>query len=606
MFTTVISRKLKQFAQQKHPLLTSVGVTLALILLRFLGILQSSEFAALDLLFRLRTPEVVDERIVIVGIDETDIDKVGQLPISDQVITQLLKKLDSYQPRAIGLDIYRFQPVAPGQEELAKAVETIPNLIGIEQLGDNTNLGVPTLPVLRQHQQVGFNNVVIDTDGRVRRSLLYWHADGKAYKSFALKLALIYLRSEGTTAKPATVNRDYLQLGKGIFKDLKSWDGGYVKADTKGYQVLVNFRPPGSFRTISMREVLQGEIPPTLLRDRIVIIGSTAASFKDFFYTPYSNGLLAAAQPIFGVELQANFISQILGSALDGRPLLKVWSELMEWLWIASWSTLGAFLFWRVRRLKSAFGLLLLASVSLFGSCYLAFAMGWWLPLIPPLLGLLCSTAIITSQVIVTLLQDIQEYQQLQEELRQQTAALSRSNLELQHSQNRLSHLVDHDTLTGLANRKKFHERLNYYLNCVRSHNQLLALMFLDLDGFKQVNDTLGHDTGDQLLRVVAQRLTNSLRESDLVSRLGGDEFTVILPMIPQVEYAAKVADKILKSLSQVFLLEGTEIVVTVSIGISIYPLDGKEQEILIKKADAAMYQSKQLGRNQYFFSSSI
>ncbi|NER31554.1 MAG: CHASE2 domain-containing protein, partial [Symploca sp. SIO1C4] len=391
MFTTVISCKLKQFAQQKNPLLTSVGVTLSLFFLRFLGILQSSECAALDLLFRLRTPEVVDERIVIVGIDETDLKKVKQLPISDQVITKLLRTLDSYQPRAIGLDIYRFQSVAPGQEELLKAIQTIPNLIGIEQLEDNTNLGVPALPVLRQLQQVGFNNVVIDTDGRVRRSLLYWHADGKVYTSFALKLALAYLRPEGITAKPAAVNREYLQLGKSIFKDLKSFDGGYVRADTKGYQVLVNFRTPGSFQTISMTEVLQGKIPPALLRDRIVIIGSTAASFKDFFYTPYSNRLMTAAQPIFGVELQANFVSQILGSALDGRPLLKVWSELLEWLWIGGWSTLCAFLIWRVRTLKSAFGLLLLVGVSLFGSCYLAFVVGWWLPLIPPLLGLLSS-----------------------------------------------------------------------------------------------------------------------------------------------------------------------------------------------------------------------
>lgn len=604
MFTTVISRKLKQFAQYRYPFLTSVGVTIALILLRFSGILQSSEFAALDLLFHLRTPEAVDERIVIVGIDETDLKEVEQLPISDQVITQLLKKVNSYQPRAIGLDIYRFRPVAPGREEFIKTIETIPNLIGIEQLDDNTNLGVPALSVLNQRQQIGFNNVVIDTDGKVRRSLLYWHAEGKSYTSFALKLALIYLSLEGINAKPAAVNREYLQLGKGIFKDLDSFDGGYVRADTKGYQVLVNFRPPGSFRTISMREVLKDKISPDLLRDRIVIIGSTAARFKDFFYTPYTNRMLAAAQPIFGVELQANFVSQIMGSALEGRPLLKVWPELLEWLWIGSWSTLSPFILWRMRSLKSAFGLLVILSVSLFGSCFLAFVVGWWLPLIPPLLGLLCSTGIITSQVIFSLRQDIQEYQQIHQELRQQTADLSSSNIELKLSQDRLNYLVDYDILTGLANRKKFYECLNYSLNCARSNNHFVALMFLDLDSFKQVNDTLGHDTGDQLLRIVAQRLTNSLRESDLVSRLGGDEFTVILPIIPQLEYAAKVADKLLKSLSQVFLLDGTEVFVTVSIGISIYPLDGEEQEILIKKADTAMYRAKKFGRNQYFFSS--
>jgi diguanylate cyclase (GGDEF)-like protein len=169
-----------------------------------------------------------------------------------------------------------------------------------------------------------------------------------------------------------------------------------------------------------------------------------------------------------------------------------------------------------------------------------------------------------------------------------------------------LRYLAYHDALTGLANRKQFYERLSQSIDWAHKNNQLVGLMFLDLDGFKQVNDTLGHDTGDQLLRVVAQRLTSSLRSSDIVSRLGGDEFTVILPGIPQLEYVAKVAEKILETLSQVFLLEGQNVFVTVSIGISIYPLDGEVEETLIKNADAAMYRAKQLGRNQYKFFNSL
>jgi diguanylate cyclase (GGDEF)-like protein len=165
-----------------------------------------------------------------------------------------------------------------------------------------------------------------------------------------------------------------------------------------------------------------------------------------------------------------------------------------------------------------------------------------------------------------------------------------------------MRYLAYHDPLTGLANRKQFHERLSQSLDWARSNNQLVALMFLDLDGFKQVNDTLGHDIGDQLLKVVAQRLTHNLRSSDIVSRLGGDEFTVILPGIPQAEYAAKLAEKIVETLSQVFVLNGQNVVVTASIGISIYPLDGEVEEILIKNADTAMYRSKQLGRNQFQF----
>jgi diguanylate cyclase (GGDEF)-like protein len=134
----------------------------------------------------------------------------------------------------------------------------------------------------------------------------------------------------------------------------------------------------------------------------------------------------------------------------------------------------------------------------------------------------------------------------------------------------------------------------------------MMALMFLDLDGFKQVNDTLGHDTGDQLLKIAANRLTTCLRSGDLASRLGGDEFTVILSGMPQVDYAARVAEKILEALSEVFVIDGHNVFVTVSIGISLYPLDGEVDEVLIKKADAAMYRAKQLGRNQHQFSHSL
>src|SRR4028119_1185224 len=198
MLKTSLWKRLKQWTQQERQVLvTAAGVTGAVIALRLIGILQSSEFAALDQLFRLRPPEPVDDRIVIVEINEKDIQEVGQWPIPDQVMADLLVKLNSYQPRAIGLDIYRDLPVEPGHEEFIKACKTIPNLIGIEKLQDKTSLGITSPQVLDQRNQVGFNNVISHADTKVRRSLLYWHIEGKRHTSFALKLALAYLKPEG-------------------------------------------------------------------------------------------------------------------------------------------------------------------------------------------------------------------------------------------------------------------------------------------------------------------------------------------------------------------------------------------------------------------------
>jgi diguanylate cyclase (GGDEF)-like protein/PAS domain S-box-containing protein len=201
---------------------------------------------------------------------------------------------------------------------------------------------------------------------------------------------------------------------------------------------------------------------------------------------------------------------------------------------------------------------------------------------------------------LVAVIRDITERKRIEEDLKKTAAELMRSNEELKLSGNQLRHLAYHDNLTGLPNRKQFYERMKESLEDASNNNKLVALLFLDLDGFKQVNDTLGHDTGDTLLKIVAQRLKGCLRGSDTVSRLGGDEFTVILPTIRKEEDAAIVAGKILASLAQPYTIEEHNIEVTVSIGISIYPLNGDSVENLITKADAAMYAAKDLGRNRY------
>lgn len=707
-------------------LVIASSVVICVLLLRSVGLLQSLELAALDQFFRLRPNDQPNERITIVAIDEASLIRKG-FPIPDATIAELLQKLQADQPRAIGLDIYRNLQVKPGHEALVKAYKSIPNLVGIQLLANNKSAGV--LPPLGLNQeQVGFNNVLYDLDGKIRRSLLYWHTvDNQPHESFALKIASLYLKSKGITAEPAASNPKYLQLGKATFTRFQPNDGGYVGADAKGYQILSSFPKPGchnssasvkycGYLKVSMVDVLDNKVPASLIKDRIILIGSTAPSLQDFVFIPHSSRLNGAAQPVPGIELQAYFINEFISAALEGRPLLKVWSDFWEYLWIFAWSYVGAMITWGIRHPNQSIFCILVFCLLLILTTYLAFLWGWWIPLIPALFSFSGSVIWITchlaymqeelkrskeflQQVINTIadpifvkneqyqwivlneaycqfigypdsvlieksesdffpkheadvfreqdglvfltqqpqeneeeftdasgkthriatkrslhkdaagnfflvgvIRDITERKLMEDQLRRTADELSRSNDELRLQEDHLRYLAFHDPLTGLSNRKFFVEQLYESLHWARDNDLLLGLLFIDLDGFKQINDTLGHDTGDRLLVTIAQRLSHSLRASDTVSRLGGDEFTVILRAIPNVEIAAKVAEKILASITEPIILNGYTTKVSASIGISVYPLNSQDIDTLLKQADTAMYRAKLLGKNRYEF----
>ncbi len=162
----------------------------------------------------------------------------------------------------------------------------------------------------------------------------------------------------------------------------------------------------------------------------------------------------------------------------------------------------------------------------------------------------------------------------------------------------KIEHLAFHDPLTGLPNRKLFLDRLTQELSAAPRRGTMLAIMFLDLDRFKVINDSLGHSYGDELLSNVAQRLKESVRRVDTVARLGGDEFTLLLLDLTSSEDARRVGDKVLSTLRRPFQLHGHEIFVSTSLGISVFPQDGAEAETLLKNADIAMYQAKEKGRD--------
>lgn len=164
----------------------------------------------------------------------------------------------------------------------------------------------------------------------------------------------------------------------------------------------------------------------------------------------------------------------------------------------------------------------------------------------------------------------------------------------------KIQQMAFHDSLTGLPNRKLFSDRLGIVLAQAKRNKKKVGIVMLDLDNFKDVNDTLGHDVGDTLLKAVAERLSVILRKSDTVARFGGDEFVLIFPDMEVIEEAIQVVQKIIDRFHKPFLIDTHQLVVTTSIGIAVYPNDGMDEEILMKNADIAMYQAKQAGRARY------
>lgn len=197
---------------------------------------------------------------------------------------------------------------------------------------------------------------------------------------------------------------------------------------------------------------------------------------------------------------------------------------------------------------------------------------------------------------------DEDEWLLLQEVAADVSYVLSRIEAEQlrRESEQQMTYMALHDALTGLPNRTLLSDRLNVGVAQAGRNSHKLAVMMLDLDCFKEVNDSLGHSVGDKLLKDVGQRLVAVLRRSDTVSRMGGDEFMILLPQINSTEYAARVAQKILNSFKEPFVVEGHELRMTTSIGVALYPEAGEDAESLLEHADTAMYRAKERGRDRY------
>lgn len=171
---------------------------------------------------------------------------------------------------------------------------------------------------------------------------------------------------------------------------------------------------------------------------------------------------------------------------------------------------------------------------------------------------------------------------------------------QVEHYSHEMETLALYDALTGLPNRRLLMDRLSLSIAHAHRNKSTMAVLYLDLDRFKQVNDSLGHDAGDTLLNMVAARLTATVRQEDTVARLGGDEFVIALWKLSQADDVAKLASKVVQDLSKPYIIRGHDVHISASVGVGIYPMHGEDGETLMKSADLAMYEAKRKGKNDY------
>ncbi|MFK8184226.1 MAG: CHASE2 domain-containing protein [Phormidesmis sp.] len=369
---------------QANLFLPGMVVILLVLLARAFGWIQVLELKTLDIFLRIRPTEPKDERILIVGIDEDDIQQTGAYPIPDQTLANLLQQLSQHNPRSIGLDIIRDLPVEPGHAQLKASLKTLPNLVGIERISSDWVKPHTLLPT-----QVGFVDFPHDPDGFIRRTYLEAlppesHPDSDRWRgSFAFVLAARYLAASGFELENGQQNPENPQFGETELFGLRSNSGSYVGVEPVGVQMLINVRSgPEPFEIVSMTDVLDGRIGANRIEDRVVLIGITSLTVKDVL----NSGAVNQSNPglVNGVEMHAHIVSQLISTVMDNRQMITVWPDAWEYLWIVLAGGVGILLpRFILRPVRYVLAVLAVSFLLVGGSVLGLWLVGWWIPVVP-------------------------------------------------------------------------------------------------------------------------------------------------------------------------------------------------------------------------------
>ena len=381
-------------------LLIVLFVVVCAIQLRHSGRLQFLEFDSYDFFIRHQPKAATSDPIVLVEMTEADIlSPTLDYPIYDNKLAELLRNLESHRPAAIGLDIWRDIPVPKSGIYLSELNETLisyTNIIAIFTLEG----APPPPPVLKWNpERVAFNdNFPADVDveattPKVRRNILFADLEpDRPFFSLPFRLVMLYLEGKGIGPEFDPAEANLLRLGKARLWKLEANDGAYVGADTRGWQMLLDFKCPTNFIRYSVSDVLSGKVPAETLRDKIVLVGMNAPSVSDERVTPMS-------RKHRGIELQASAINQLLREALDGDKPMQYCSGWIEDGWILLRCLAGGAIAYWVRS-PWQFALITVACLlALAGTAWMAFGMGWWIPVISPAVGYIPATALVISYV---------------------------------------------------------------------------------------------------------------------------------------------------------------------------------------------------------------
>ncbi|NEQ54213.1 MAG: CHASE2 domain-containing protein, partial [Leptolyngbya sp. SIO3F4] len=370
--------------------LPGLSITGLIILTRLFGLFQPLEWKVFDLSLRWRPAEAPDPRITVVTITEDDLQNVLEYPISDRTLAEVIQTLQTYQPRAIGIDMFRDQPVGEGFEELTKTLQSFDNVVGIYRIEP----AIPPLPTLSDGQ-LGFVDVLVDNDGFLRRSLLGSADAEDNYRfSFTVQLASKYLVDEGIMLENGIRDPETMRFGSAEIPRFQPNTGAYIRQDNGGNQALINFRAGTQpFTKLSYKTLMSGQADANLLRDRVVLVGYTAESVKDFV----SSGAIAGTTPslVPGVEIQAHAISQILSAVIDQRPFLKTLPDSLDYILILGAGLLGLVLvYWQRKPLEHLLIVVVVSSAGLVLSYGLIIA-SWWVPVVPVVTAFLLNAAVL-------------------------------------------------------------------------------------------------------------------------------------------------------------------------------------------------------------------